>query len=398
MRRGFAVWLLVFALAAFAPGGAAADDATVVRTAHFEIRAAAPISGEEAQALAMRMEGRFMEYNRVFRFDPERLSGPLRVTAFRHGAEYESHVGERLGGAAPPGAVYLHFAQAELRELVIHLGDDGPYLEEALPFQAFIQFLRAFVPNPPLWIRDGFAIHFATLGFCPEGTARHRPNLVWLDAVKAMRPEIPPPEAVMRALVPDPPGNFPGLAWSLVSFFLNSGNEDYLRSFVESFMVMAYANTAEENTMAVANRIAQWNDMGELAGAHLAYIDSHRSFTRLVADGQEAYGAGMTARAQELFRAALEIRPYHYAPWYYLGLLAYNAGDTETAERYYRMALGFGADPASILYALALNAATADRIGDAVELLRRAAQAAPDRFGERAEYLIGRLESIRAAQ
>ena len=403
MRHGFAVRLLFLALVAFVQHAVFAQQGIdsesrggfpMQRTAHFDIRIdPLDVSQQEAQALGLQMEGRLAVYNQIFRFDTGRLAMPLRVRAFRSRELYESHVGSRLSGEVPPGAVYLHFAQAELRELVIHLGNEG----DALPFQAFIQFLRAFVPNPPAWIRDGFAVHFATLGFDEGGEPTHRENLVWLDAIRGMR-ELPSPASIMRTAAPASVENFPGLAWSLVSFFLNSGNENYLRSLTESFVMLSYANTAEENAIAVANRIEMWNDMDEMAIDHLNYLNSLRSFSEVIAEGQAAYGASRTAEAEAAFRRALEIRPDHYVPWYYLGLLAYNTGDTETAERYYRIALYLGGDTASMLYALALNAATAGRTDEAVELLLEIAAIAPDRFGERARTLIAQLENIRGRQ
>jgi len=425
MRLGFGAWLLVFAGAALAPAalaprpaaagadpageglrlldadggpvgmhftGQAEDGEAAARTAHFEVLVEFEGAGPgDAQALARQMEARFAAYNRVFRFNPGRLPGPLRVRAFGDAERYESHVGALMGGgAAPPGAIYLHFAQAEMRELVIHLGSEG----DALPFQAFIQFLRAFVPNPPIWMRDGFGVHFATLGFGEDGEPAHGENLVWLDAVKAMG-ELPTPEAIMRATAPGDMENFPGLAWALVSFFLNSGNDGYLRSLMEGFMVLSDAAAAGENAAAVADRVAMWNDMGEMARDFRDYVGSRVSFSDLVAEGQRAYGSGWKDRAEEAFRRALEIRRDHYAPWYYLGLIAYNGGDTGAAERYYRIALDLGADEASVLYALALNAATAGRTGEAISLLRQSAELAPDRFGERAEALIWQLDNLR---
>jgi len=393
MRHGFAGWFLflagtVFTYTAFAQQGNLALEVEfpVLRTEHFEIHATL----EDAQVLALQMESRFAAYNQVFRFNQGTLARPLRVRAFRDRDQYENYVAARIEGEVPPGAVYLHFNQAELRELVIHLGNEAG----ALPFQAFIQFLRAFVPNPPVWIRDGFGIHFATLDFDGEGRPTHRENLAWLDAVKAMR-ELPTPESIMRTLAPESMENFPGLAWSLVSFFLNSGNDNYLRSLTESFMVLSYTNTAEENVTAVVNRIAMWNDMDEIARDHLIYLDLHSSFIDLIAEGQAAYIGGRPAEAEEIFRRALRIRADHYAAWYYLGLLAYNVGDTETAERYYRIALSFGADNASILYALALNAATAGRTVEAIELLRQSARLDPERFDERAAIMIYQLDGIR---
>jgi len=399
MGDGFTVRLLFLALAALVQHAAFAQhgidpegrgEFPVLRTAHFDIRIdPGDVSQQEAQALALQMEGRFAAYNQVFRFNTGRLAMPLRVRVFRSRELYESYVGSRLAGEVPPGAVYLHFAQAELRELVIHLGYEGG----SLPFQAFIQFLRAFVPNPPVWIRDGFAVYFATLGFDGGGGLTHRENLVWLDTLREMR-GLSSPESIMRTVAPASVENFPGLAWSLVSFFLNSGNESYLRSLTDSFMLLSYANTAEENTVAVVNHIAMWNDMAAMATDHLNYLNSLISFFEEVAQGQAAYGASRAAEAGAAFRRALEIRRNHYLPWFYLGMLAYNAGDTETAERYYRTALGLGGDAATVMYAMAQNAATAGRTDEAVELLRQIAAIAPDRE-ERARTLIADLENIR---
>jgi len=393
MKRGFTGLILFVLGVAFAQHTVFAQQGgPALRTVHFDIYAdPADVPIGYVQVLARQMEGRFAVYNQVFRFDPGRLARPLRVRAFRSRELYESYVGARIEGAVPPGAVYLHFGQVELRELIIHLG----YETYALPFQAFIQFLRAFVPDPPIWIRDGFGVHFATLSFDEEGVPTHRENLAWLDVVKAMRREMPSPESIMRATAPVTVDNFPGVAWSLVSFFLNSGNYNYLRSFTESFMMLDYANTAEENAAAVVGRIAMWNNLYDMTRDHLYYIDSRRSFSELITYGQRAYISGRPETARAVFRRALEIRPDHYAPWYYLGLLAFNDGYTKTADRYYRMALSLGADTASILYAMALNAATATRMDEAIELLNRAAEIAPDRFRERAETLIYQLEQIR---
>ena len=393
MRLRFTLVLLVMGAVFARHPVLAQQGGPMLRTAHFAIYAdPADVSPGDAQVLARQMEGRFVEYNLVFRFDPERLAHPLRVRVFRDRGRYESHVGARIEGAVPPGAVYLHFAQAELRELVIHLGNEA----DALPFQAFIQFLRAFVPDPPAWIRDGFGVHFATLTLDADGAPTHRENIAWLDAVKAMRERLPSPEAIMRTASPASVDNFPGVAWSLVSFFLNSGNENYRRSLTESFMMLSYANTAEQNAAAVIGRIAMWNNLYDIARDHLNYLYGRRSFSELVAYGQSAYITGRPAVARAVFHMAREIRPDHYAPWYYLGLLAFNDGDTETAERYYRMALSLGADTASVLYAMALNAATtATGMDEAIELLRQAAGIAPDRFGERADDLIRQLERIR---
>jgi len=393
MTRGFSGgifagrFLFFFAvLAATAGVGKAGAETSVLRHGHFEMRAdLSEVSVADVMILANIMEGRFAEHNRVFRFDPATLSGPLRVSVFGDPGGYESHVASLADGEVPPGAVYLHFASEDLRELAVLLGSGEAGIPEALPFQAFIQFLRAFVPNPPAWIRDGFAVHFATLDFDSEGTPFHPENLAWLDQVKSM-PKIPSPGELMRTTDPEATENFPGLAWSLVSFFLASGG-DYLRSLAESFITLSPANGAEENTAAVADRIAMWHDMDALAADYETFLGSRKSFSELVDEGRRYYGEGMADEAKAAFEAAVGIRPWHHVPFYYLGLLAYNRGDTDEAETFYLKALGLGADEAAVTYAIAINAATAGRIDDALGLLEHLAGLSPERFGERAGNL-----------
>jgi hypothetical protein len=57
----------------------------------------------------------------------------------------------------------------------------------------------------------------------------------------------------------------------------------------------------------------------------------------------------------------------------------------------YNAALYNGADAALLHYALGLNAISAGRAADGIRWLEQAAAAGPDRFGEKAADIIGRL-------
>ncbi|MDR1251166.1 MAG: hypothetical protein LBK62_03265 [Treponema sp.] len=380
MKRKIIRCLLAGVLA-FAAVKGAAD--VVTRTDHFEIVS----SEDDAGLIAREIEERFTVYNRLFRFEPAALPGPLRVRAFRDTEAYNSYVGS-LFGAGTSGAVYLHYDKAGQRELVINRsGEDG-----ALPYQSFLQFLRAFVPHPPAWMREGFAIYFSGLVLTNEGELSLEENLSWLTAVKAI--ENPPGlQAILLADTRGRPEPFPALAWSLVSFFLNSGKEEYTRSLTDSFMTLSASNTAEENAGAVMKRIEQWNNMENLTRDYRDYLDSRKTFTELIAAGQRAYAAADSAGAELAFQAALDRNPRHYAPYYYLGLLAYGAKNYALAEEYYFSSLGYGAESALIFYALGLNAAAAGSGGSAVDYLRQAAEIAPERYREKTEALIARLPS-----
>jgi tetratricopeptide (TPR) repeat protein len=345
-----------------------------------------------ADLLLNELELRMDCYNRLFRFDREGLAGPLRVRAIADAEVYETYVRSRLG-QAPSGAVYLHYRQPEKRELVIHRGSG----EEAamVAHQGFIQYLRAFVPNPPSWMRDGFAIIFSSLRFDPASeTLVWDENLAWLDRVKKLGDGAPPPERILladaEAYLNDGIDNFKPLSWALASFFLNY-DEDYFRVLTEMFMVLSPEADAPENSRAAAKRLTLWTDFDTLATDYRNYLDSKKSFAELLEAGQKAYALGDWEGAEQRFAQARSMRPGHAAPCYYLGLLAYDAGNYAGAEDLYNAALYNGAAAAPVHYALGLNAAAAGRSADGIRWLEQAAAADPDRFGEKAARIIERL-------
>jgi hypothetical protein len=343
----------------------------------------------DAEALSRELESRFIVYNRLFRFNPQNLTAPLKVRVYRERDVYDNYVSARIGGSRP-GAVYLHYNQSDRRELIIHRGSDEE--KRLLPHQAFIQFLRAFIPNPPTWFREGFAIYFNTLTLNNDtGALDYEENLSWLETVKNLPLGASSLEAVLLADVRGAPEHFQSVSWSLVSFFLNSGQEDYFRTITESFMVLSPSSSAMGNSEAVFRHITLWTDLETLAGDYKTYMAARKTFTELVEEGRQAYAAKDSVTAELAFLSALDQKPTHHAPYYYLGLLAYEEESFNIAEHYYRSALQYGADPALIAYALGINAAAAGRREEAVSFLEQAAAASPERYRQRAADLIARI-------
>jgi tetratricopeptide (TPR) repeat protein len=236
-------------------------------------------------------------------------------------------------------------------------------------------------------MREGFAVYFSTLKFTGDGELSFVENLAWLETIKNL--ENPPaPETILLADSRNLPENFQGLAWSLASFFLNSGKEAYTRSLTDSFMVLSGSNTAEENAVSVMKRIGLWNRMEDMTRDYQSYLDSRKTFAELVEQGQQAYTAGDKAGAEGAFQTALDQKSDHYIPYYYLGLLAYDKGDYALAEEYYFTSLGYGADPALVLYALGINAFADGRNSDAEDYLGQAVETAPDRYRDKAERVL----------
>ncbi|MDR2467799.1 MAG: hypothetical protein LBD22_02435 [Spirochaetaceae bacterium] len=344
----------------------------------------------DAEMLLRELESRFDVYNRLFRFSLAQMQGPLRVRAFIDKAAYDAYVSSRLGSTRD-GAVYLHYNQQDKRELVIHRGSSEE--EQVLPHQAFIQYLRAFIPQPPTWMREGFAIYFNTLKFNKDSRElNYEENLAWLDTVKRIAQDHREPslESIFQADISgQTPEYFHPMSWAIVSFFLNSGgNGDYFRSLTESFLLLNPAYNAADNSRVVLGRLTSWTSLYAMHRDYEAYIESRFTFAELIDAGQRTYAQKNYTEAESFFMDALYQKPGHFAPYYYLGLLAYDEKKYEIAEQYYRSALQFGADYALVHYALGVNAATSGKTDEAIDYLRNAADAAPDRYGERAEQII----------
>ncbi|MDR2073380.1 MAG: hypothetical protein LBP60_08115, partial [Spirochaetaceae bacterium] len=240
MKKFFLSISLILGLAALLPAQ--------FRSAHYEI--IVPPGSADGAVYANQMEQRFDTYNRIFRFNPAGLSGLLRVRLFTEKGEYDTYVSSKLGSSRP-GAVYLHYNTPASRELVILRG--SPEEEKILPHQAFIQFLRAFIPQPPAWIREGFAVYFSTLTYNRErGALNYEENLSWLETVRQAGASASP-ELILRADTNGTPANFQALAWSLVSFFVHNGSAvpppqsaenassggNYFRTLTDLFMVLS---------------------------------------------------------------------------------------------------------------------------------------------------------------
>ncbi|MDR3342883.1 MAG: hypothetical protein LBT14_08895 [Treponema sp.] len=348
---------------------------------------------DDAAALSKEMESRFEVYNRLFHFNPQDVTVPFKVRAYKNKQDYDGYVAARLGGTRP-GVVYLHYNQPERRELVIHRG--SPDERSMLPHQAFIQYFRGFIPYPPSWMREGFTIYFNTLTLdAPSRGATtdsiklsYEENLTWLDTVKNLGDRAPSLQSVLLADITGIPENFQGASWALVSFFLNGGQEDYFRIIIESFMLLSRSASAMGNSESVLNHISRWINLDTLDKDYKTYVSSRKTFTQLLEEGQKAYIAKDAPTAELSFLNALNLKPSRFEPYYYLGLLSYDEKEYEMAEQYYRSALQYDADQALISYALGINAAAAGHTIDAIRFLEQAKILAPERYQERVDEYI----------
>jgi tetratricopeptide (TPR) repeat protein len=249
-------------------------------------------------------------------------------------------------------------------------------------------------------MRDGFAIIFSALRFdASTEELAYTENLAWLDTVKKTWGQGAEIESVLlwdtEEYSGGPIENFKPLSWSLASFFLNSGSEEYFRTLTEMFMVLSPDATAAENSRAAVKRLTLRTGFETVTADYRNYLASRKSFAELIEAGQKAYTAGDRVNAGLCFTEALSARPDQAVPYYYLGLIAYDDKNFAEAEEFYTAALercaDNGADSALIRYALGLNAVSSGRNADGIRWLEQAASAAPDRYGEKTRGLIERL-------
>jgi hypothetical protein len=339
--------------------------------------------------LAAELEQRFETYNGLFHFEPAKLQSALKVRYFTDEGEYKKYIGSRTReeNSAGEGAVYLHYSAPERRELVVLKGAESAML----PYQAFIQFFRAFVPNPPSWMREGFAVYFNTLTFNADTrTLNYEENIAWLDTVKKQLPAVSP-RSVLLADSAEVPDNFQALSWSLVSFFLKNRESSYFRTLTDSFMLLKSDASAEVNGKIVYDRLSLFTSIDAFESDYRTYISSRKTFTELVEEGQKAYEAKDLAAAADLFREAVLLKPDSSVPFFYLGLIAYDEKNYDAAERWYVTALNLGENPGLVQYARGVNAAAAGRKADAEKFLQEAAAASPEKYKTLAEDLMTRL-------
>jgi len=212
--------------------------------------------------------------------------------------------------------------------------------------------------------------------------------------VKGWGSSAPSLEAVVMSDIqnPLPSPQIQGASWALISFLLNTDNEEYRRSLYEIFMVLSPTESREGNSTLALGRIIPWVQVDEISWDYQNYIKERKTFAEIVEEGRKAYANKDLAKAEVLFLSAMNLQPNHYAPYYYLGLLSYEQKKYDMAENYYRSALLYGADVALVNYALGLNAGAAGRKADAVQYLEKAAAAAPDRYKAKVQELLPRFK------
>lgn len=356
------------------------------------------VSQEHAQSTADRLQAYLQVFNQVFHFDTDSLSTRLKVRLFSSKSGYDEYL-QRVIKETRDDFVYIHYSDLSKSELVGFTMADQELYETSLRHQAFVQYLKAFVSQPPVWMREGFAVYFEDIQYDLESKqASYRENLAWLETLKNLvraEADLLSLEQLLTATNEEARERinvFYPEAWGVVSFLMNSPDRAHNRIIWDAISALDPSATLEANSRRVLQEAFGWYDTATLRNDFVAYVTARKSFAELVELGIEEYGAGDYETAESYFQEATALRPEHHIPHYYLGLINYNRRDYQQADDFYRRALDLGATPAITYYALGVNAYADNRFEEASEFLSRVVRLDPDTYGPKAEDLLARFD------
>jgi len=353
---------------------------------------------EDANTLASTLDGLFAVYNEYFRFSEAALKAPLTVRKFASKTDFDGYL-VKVIGETKDDFVYLHYPTAERSELVIFAKDSADDFAASLAHQAFVQFLKAFIPEPPLWIREGFAVFFERSGADPEtGAVSYAENQAWLETVKLLSEQgnlysIDKLMTLNADAARDGLDVFYPQAWALVDFFINGPDRRYNRFIWDALASLKPEASLDENQSQVLDRFVTWHELDRAESDFQTFLKGRKTFAELVSEGVNAYGNKELDKASSIFAQALAKNPSSYIPHYYMGLIAYAKSDYAAADRYYLKALELGSDEPITYYALGISAFASRRFDEARSYLEQARQGDPERYETKVQEIMLRMES-----
>lgn len=361
-------------------------------------RVLSEIGEDHARATAEKLESLLELYNEYFHFELGELPVRLRARFFSDQSRYDNYL-QRVIETTRDDFVYLHYTDLAKSELVGYEMDPEAF-DVSLKHQGLIQFLRAFVPNPPLWMREGFAVYFEETEFDENlDRAVYRENLAWLETLQSIvdgtAGVAPIPLSEMLRMNVDQARDqidvFYPQAWGMVNFLLTSPNRDHNRIIWDSISALEPDASLAENSQNVWDAAFRWEPDEVLIDSFVSYVEDRKSFRTLVQDGIDQYAAGDLDSAEESFVTALKLREDSFIPYYYMGLLNYDRRNYGLADFYYKEALSRGSAEALTYYALGVNAYADNRFDDAENFLEQTVALDPEAYESKATQLLERI-------
>lgn len=393
---------LVLALFLCIPLAVFAQDAAqfTAETTHY--RVFSEVSQAQAEDLSHRMEAALSLYNDVFHFDLSQLPAKFRIRVFKDLDSFNAYL-DKILSQTRTDFVFIAWSDPERSELLAFPKEE-PAFTASLLHQGCIQFIKGFVDNPPVWLREGVATYLDASVWDPAaGTFTFKPNLAWLEGLKSLvRGETPAklisfPDllTISRESAQSQMDVFAPESWGLVQFLLGSPDRTYSRALWDSVAALSANATLDDNSQRARKRAFSWVTDQKLQTDFKAFVLSMKTATDLVKDGIDQYTKGDMAGAEATFTKSLDLDPSSSTAFYYLGLISYSRKDYARAEEMYLKAFQLGANATIINYALGVNSFAAGKNGDATKYLNFAKQADKAAYGDRVDALLKRIAAAK---
>ncbi len=369
-------------------------------TDHYRILS--EVSQAQADDVSHKMEAALALYNDIFHFDLTLLPAKFRIRIFKDLDSFNAYLTKVLSQTRTD-FVFIAWSDPERSELLCFPKDDASFTASLL-HQGCIQFVKGFVDNPPVWLREGVATYLDASTWDPAAaTFTFKQNLAWLDGLKALvRGESTTKLitflellTISRESAQSQMDVFAPESWGMVQFLLNSPDREYSRALWDSVAALNPKATLDDNSQRSRKRAFSWVTDQKLQADFSAFVLSMKTATDLVKDGIDRYSKGDMASAESSFSRSLELDPSIGTSFYYLGLISYSRKDFPRAEDMYLKAFQLGTNAGVINYALGVNSFAAGKNTDAAKYLNFAKQADTASYGDRVDALLKRIAAAK---
>lgn len=354
------------------------------RSDHYSVTS--QVNQDFTEDTAAFLEAFFDLYTSYLHFDPEQIKQPLKVRIFNSKDAYDSFL-QNVIGETRNSFVFLHYSEAAKSELVGYYLEDQSALHKKLIHHGFTQYLKTFIPNPPLWMQKGFAVYFENSTYDSEKQAAvFHPNHTWVPALREKLrrdtslsdPEVFIPVSNLLYLSQDAAGRnieaFYAQVWGMVHFLIHSEKKSYNRLIWDAISALDPKADMRANENRVVNMAFEWVNKDSLISDFVSFMNELKTFPDLIQMGIDAYAKEEYEQAEEAFTQAKSLRSDHYVPDYYLGLISYNRSEFSMAEYYYLSAVKKDGNSDLLYYALGVNAMADNRLEDSSFYLEQAVE------------------------
>ncbi len=396
MRKTFA-----FAVFLCIPLAVFAQDAAqfTAETSHYQT--ISEVSQAQAEDVSHRMEAALALYNDVFHFDLAQIPAKFRIRVFKDLDGFNAYL-QKILSQTRTDFVFIAWSDPARSELLVFPKEE-PAFTSSLLHQGCIQFIKGFIDNPPVWLREGVATYLDASVWDPTaGAFSFKPDLGWLEGLKSLvRGDTPArlisfPDllTISRESAQSQMDVFAPESWGLVQFLLGSPDRSYSRALWDSIATLGPRATLDDNSQRARKRAFSWVTDQKMQTDFRAFVLSLKTATDLVKDGIDQYTKGDMAGAESSFTKSLDLDPSGGTAFYYLGLISYSRKDYAGAEDLYLKAFQLGANAGVINYALGVNSFAAGKNADAAKYLNFAKQADKASFGEKVDSLLKRIAAL----